>query len=572
MKKHKKLLALLLAAIMVMSTLLAGCGSNNDKTPDGGENNKQEDNTSDNNDSNTENESKEPRTVTVIGRDYTNSSRPWWGLEQYPEWHAGKLFDSKLEAIGVKMDIETLPCEQYSDMFKTRFASWLDMPDIINATPMPNSEIVAAGQSGKLWEVKELLDTYDEDGSIWEFMNTVAPNGMKMIGDENGDIWWFPYVCGDSVEGLSSTGYTFNIRKDWLDAVGEDYQQFYTPDELFDVLVKFREEDANGNGVADEVLHINLTGQWEPISAAFGMCQKYVGALSDGSGVMSKIDHENFPAFIEYCQKLYQAGVWSTEILNEDENILESNRASGDYIYSHATWQEKSVVGYEDTAAYAPLIIDDDGGANGFTMAQRDLPDACYSNFLVNKDCADPQAVADLLDYVYSEEGFQDMEFGVEGVTFEFDENGNRVVIDPNTRITEEDCSRSGLGEVIGNNLVPRVWWGVMSVEEWKANYGSTPYEEKNAFFDVLETANEKGYAFCPSTQPFAMMTTAESEAYNAVATDVETYISELITDLIIGEKSLDDLATYRAEVGEMGLDTMIEIRTAQYDRYMAME
>ena len=73
----------------------------------------------------------------------------------------------------------------------------------------------------------------------------------------------------------------------------------------------------------------------------------------------------------------------------------------------------------------------------------------------------------------------------------------------------------------------------------------------------------------CPSIQPYSLPTDAEREVLNAKSTDVKTYINELILDLIIGNKSLDDLPTYRAELTDLGLDEMIAVYQARYDRYM---
>jgi len=359
-----------------------------------------------------------------------------------------------------------------------------------------------------------------------------------------------------------------SIRGDWLEAIGKEWKPFYTPEELFDILVAFRENDVNGNGVEDEVLNFNLASEWEPISACFGMGKEYIYVLSDGSGVQCKLDHENFPAFIEYCQKLYEAGVFSTEVLSGNE-ILSGNRASAVYDYYMASYLEPTIVGFEETARYAPVVLDDDGGVNGYQIPSGDNADMCMDAWLVNKDCEDPQAVVDLLDYIYSDQGNLDMFYGIEGVTYEMVDGNPQWLVD----YGEMRTAASGvcpLWQVVTCNILPGTLYSVSTDEEqFKKDNHKEGYPEKIAFLDVMLDSKKREVPYSPTDKPYAMASAAETEAWNKVSTTVEAYLSELILDLILGNKSLDDLPEYRQEVGELGLDTMIEIRQARYERYV---
>lgn len=569
--KWNKWLCIALACIMVTG-MLAGCGAS--EQPAVEDQPKVESEAGDAETDETAEESaeevKELRTVSVIGVDEPNAAREWWTVENFPEWEAGKVWNAKMESIGVELDIETIARDQYDEAMKTRQDAWLDMPDVIRAVGS-YTDWIGYGQSGYIWNIKELLEQYDEDGSIWAYMEKIGGDAFNTILDENGDLWWFPYVLSQGVEGRPSSCFTLNLRADWLEKIGVEYKHFYTPEEILDILVKFQEEDVNENGVADEVIDINLASEWEPFSAAFGMGRGYIYALSDGSGVQCKLDHENFEEYIKYCQELYKAGVFNTEILNEGNNILESNCASAIFDYNGATYNEQAVTGYETTARYAPVFVDDDGGENGFIIAGADSPFAVMNGFLVNKDCKDPQAVVDLMDFVFSDECSDLFYYGVEGISWEYDpEVDGKVYIDVTSAYDGTAPETCPLNNVVGNNLVPSALNIVKSFKTWEAAQNREGYPEKDEFSLVaLREANERNIPYYSGTQPFAMMSSAETEAYNAVATTVETYINELLIDLIIGNKSLDDMELYRAELKELGLDTMIEIRTAQNNRYM---
>lgn len=51
----------------------------------------------------------------------------------------------------------------------------------------------------------------------------------------------------------------------------------------------------------------------------------------------------------------------------------------------------------------------------------------------------------------------------------------------------------------------------------------------------------------------YPLTTDEEQETLNEITNTLETYAKELLVDLILGNKSLDDLATYQAELEKLG-------------------
>ena len=514
----------------------------------------------------------EVRKISCVGMTYTNASRPWWGPENYHDWETGKLFDQKLADMNIELEMELISPEQYDDTMKSRLASNLDLPDIIRAVGS-QSDWIDYGKNGMTWNITELLETYDADGSIMDYIREVCPTTLGTILDEDGTLWWFPYAYRYVCDAGAGSAFLMCLRVDWMENLGMEFKNFYTPDELYDILVAFREKDANGNGVADEVLGFNPASEWEPISAGFGIGQKYIYALNDGSGVQCKLDHENFPAFIEYCQKLYQAGVFSTEILNSDNGIEVGNRASAIYNYNAQAWVEASIAGYEDTAEYAGIVIDDDAGANGYMLPCSDNEDMALLGWLINKECKEPQAVVDLMDYIYSDQGNTDFYWGIEGVSFEY-KDGVPQHIGTNDDLYGEDSTISPLWQVVTANCLPATCFVDLRghMDAFRKEQTQEGMDYKNMALDVLLDAEARDIPRVEQVQPFAIATDAEQEVLDAKYNDVYTYMNELIMDLILGNKSLADLDTYRAELTTLGLDDVIEVYRARYDRYMTFQ
>ena len=52
------------------------------------------------------------------------------------------------------------------------------------------------------------------------------------------------------------------------------------------------------------------------------------------------------------------------------------------------------------------------------------------------------------------------------------------------------------------------------------------------------------------------------------IMTDLSTYSSETLMNLILGRLDLDDWDTYISELQSLGLDEYLAIQQARYDRY----
>ena len=50
---------------------------------------------------------------------------------------------------------------------------------------------------------------------------------------------------------------------------------------------------------------------------------------------------------------------------------------------------------------------------------------------------------------------------------------------------------------------------------------------------------------------------------------DIETRVKEMMTNFVMGRESLDKFDEYVDGLYSMGLDKVLEVRQAQYDRYL---
>lgn len=566
----KKFLSLLLALVMVLG-LITGC-TNND-TPDTtvGSGDSQPN-------AGTTETPKELRTISILCVKNKMSMYPAMDFENWENNETYQVFTAKLAELGLKLEYEVIEAEQYDEAVKTRLIAGVNLPDIVYNPNLSDAEAISLGQAGVVLDCMELINTYDADGSILSYMYEVAGTAMPKIVTEDNQMFWFPYVSGrlfvdengellennrgDSVRCML-------VRKDWMDACNIEYKYIYTPEEVYDMLATFRQEDANGNGVQDEVIGTFGTRFTTGFEAAFGLGYRLMSAPTDGSGVLCNVYADGFADYIRLLQKLYQANLIDSAVLNGDD-VLNTNRAATTLSYAAEDWLEEGIVGFENTALFVPIIIDVDGGADGFNLPVCDNVQTLYTKWFVTSECEDLQAVVDLMDFIYTREYADLAKYGLEGVTYEIDEAGNRIYLEGHPNY-EEGSTAFPLENTVATNALPNNVYEVVTKELCLSNLTTKEYYAPKVEFVTWLWDNWESATYTDNKGPWAMATEEESEIIAKYEAQINTYVNELILDLVIGEKSLDNLDQYIAELESIGLKEYVAVYEAQYARYQAI-
>ncbi len=171
--------------------------------------------------------------------------------------------------------------------------------------------------------------------------------------------------------------------------------------------------------------------------------------------------------------------------------------------------------------------------------------------------CKDPVLLAKWFDYFFTDEGSMLCSYGVEGESYNLDENGKPVFID-----------------YISHNpdhLAPIQAWGKWTADGIPHNYYWT--REIN---DSLVGSGAEAQAIWDSnwvdTNTFPNVTRNKEEAdlYSSIMSDIETRVAESIVKFIIGTNSMDDWDAFVDGLYSMKLQDAIDVQQAAYDRFMA--
>lgn len=261
-------------------------------------------------------EAKEEKLVVAI---QTNSF-----ITDYEDNYFTHYMEDKL---GIDIEFYLLPTS--SDEVKTKISlmasSGEDLPDVLLVDGCLSTEsILQYGSSGVFLSLNEYLGDSEkmpnynkipeEDKVIMEAAQTMADGNMYSLSKYEPMTW-------------NATPYRNFINRAWLDKLGLEVPK--TTDELKEVLIAFRDQDPNGNGVADEIgiYGMQSGGYGQNVTAslmnAFTFWNGSVnGGLTlndDGTQVIAPFTTEEWKQGLLYMNDLYKEGLLSPSIFIDDE-------------------------------------------------------------------------------------------------------------------------------------------------------------------------------------------------------------------------------------------------------------
>ena len=242
------------------------------------------------------------------------------------------------------------------------------------------------------------------------------------------------------------------IRKDWLDKLGLKVPK--TTDEFLAVMKAFTEKDPDGNGKADtygygaflEVSGPNegLGRRLDPIFGAFGVAGTWNLSSAKTAGLNI------------FKPEYYDALVFVKKMV--DEKVIDPNWLSYKKDDFRAAWKQgRFGIMREQNAAYASegnykpfdnnfpegswIVVDPPVGPKGKSAAG--TYSQAYRMYAVSQKAAKAgkmEKIAELLEWMSSDEGYYLLGWGQEGVNYVFDKNGVPTTVglaDPSKGYTE---------------------------------------------------------------------------------------------------------------------------------------
>ena len=381
------------------------------------------------------------------------------------------------------------------------------------------------------------------------------------------------------------------MSKAWLANVGKEVPA--TLDELYDVLVAFKEQDANGNGDPNDEIPFSLTFDGQSgqrvefiLKAAFGVysCSMNYQLQADSENKVYLAETtENWKNYLTYMHKLYAEGLLDNECYTQTTDEFHAKMYAdrvgffGDWNEGlFSTWEGKDA-SYEKEFAYICYFNNVETGENNITL---------YPNYtsntrnMISASTEYPIQCCQLIDLMFNDEFIVIANFGIEGETYDIvtDEFGN-TIRDRTPYYEKMKDEYSSYSEWERQYLIPGKFYNMVLFSEGMTIVSNATDEELEAYIaaenapDYLSPAiHEKGRRGADNfydSFPFLVYTTEESDRISTLKTDLTTYLKSMKAQFITGELDIEEnWDAFQAQIQSFGLDTILEVEQAAYDRF----
>lgn len=484
----------------------------------------------------------EPTTLSYFVADDSNAAI------MTTDWNDNEFYQEMERRTGVHLEFEMVSSADYQTNFNLMIASG-NLADMIYVGASYYAEGVdAAIDDGYFLDLTDLVDEYMPN---YEKVRTSDVQYELLSTTDSGRLGAV-YELRQSKQG---PWLGLWIRQDWLDDLGLDTP--VTFDDYHEVLTAFKNEKG-----ATAPLILNFSGS----DGEFGTMSGGLNVLN--SWQLDETGKVNFGPYMdawkEYVTIMHQ---WYTEGLIDPDFMATDERtadmakvvtgASGLFaaLYTMpSVYEAASEDPNMDLAPVNPPVMNE--GDEGHIR----LRDSYTSgNTAISADSENWEVALRWLDYLYTEEGALLANYGVEGDTFEFNEDGEPEFTD---KILANENGWT-MTQTVASYLCPSA--GIANWSDWTRELAGVP-EKDQACYDVWSEFSDDWRL--PSS---VTLTQDESTERAALYADISTIVKEQTAQFISGALDIEsNWDAYISALEASGMERAIEITQAAYDRYLA--
>lgn len=484
----------------------------------------------------------EPTTLSYFVADDSNAAI------MTTDWNDNEFYQEMERRTGVHLEFEMVSSADYQTNFNLMIASG-NLADMIYVGASYYAEGVdAAIDDGYFLDLTDLVDEYMPN---YERIRTSDVQYELLSTTDSGRLGAV-YELRQSKQG---PWLGLWIRQDWLDDLNLDTP--VTFDDYHEVLTAFKNEKG-----ATAPLILNFSGS----DGEFGTMSGGLNVLN--SWQLDETGKVNFGPYMdawkEYVTIMHQ---WYTEGLIDPDFMATDERtadmakvvtgASGLFaaLYTMpSVYEAASEDPNMNLAPVNPPVMNE--GDEGHIR----LRDSYTSgNTAISADSENWEVALRWLDYLYTDEGALLANYGVEGDTFEFNEDGEPVFTD---KILNNENGWT-MTQTVASYLCPSA--GIANWSDWTRELAGVP-EKDQACYDVWSEFSDDWRL--PSS---VTLTQDESTERAALYADISTIVKEQTAQFISGALDIEEnWDAYISALEASGMERAIEITQAAYDRYLA--
>jgi len=465
------------------------------------------------------------------------------------------LYQAYQEKTNVNVDLNISSSSGWNEKRNLILASG-DLPDVL----------------GMVGEIN--LATYSNQGvfvKVDEYLDTLAPNFAQVLEERpnhdkamrlpDGHIYSFPRINELPFRNAPDMMY---INTAWLDRLG-----FEVPanlEELFDVMVAFKENDANGNGDPDDEIPFSFIFDEQSAESPWALLGAWGVNDATDAHLMVEDGHVKFaPALsgyrrgVEWFARLWEAGLIDSEVFTHSKRDYFSKGRGGDEpIYGlYFSWMMDSAIKPDWIAQYTavpPLPATADASDPIWTRQR--------GRYLVRDHSAITTAsehveiAVRFIDGLFERETSLQWARGTFGDVLELKDDGTIAFLDPPPGMSSNQLRFSYAPWILG--------WAVSEADYRAMDMDPANNLKMSNFYDLYVPHLPQ----VEDVYPQVFYTPEEAEELSLLQTDLHDYVFRMRAQWVTGEQSIaDGWDDYLATLDDIGLQRYLEIQQTAIER-----
>ena len=462
------------------------------------------------------------------------------------------------------------------------------MPDFFLRTGWSKAETLSYGTQGLIIPLEDMLSQMDN----WTKMNEESPMRKADLTMGDGHI----YTYGGQNECFHCMyQHRMYIYKPWVEKYlgGKNPE---TTEELYDFLKKVKEDDANGNGIADEVPMTGFIGGWasDPTVWMMNSFTQCVNPISNTNPTVAgglvvnngKIEYavmkDEYREGLRYMHKLFKEGLLDNQTFLQDNTQFSATMdpSEGNKVAVYANggvensefWQQVDGE-WQNWEILAPVA-----GPDGVRYSGRCIQtyfEGCLGT--ISSTCKYPEIVVALFDWMTSEDAVHHIGGGPEGIGWNYTSEG--VSLSGGTPTYEQYAipedydyvKDGGLSKTYANYRYTPDAMLQRGSAEYRGNLRvEDPDHSTEYFFQQCAELYDK---YSPPIDTLVPNMSFEEDDARIVTESTLTiggYVNQALVQFIDGSMDIEkDWDSYIEKLKSMGVDEYIAAYQRAYDAYM---
>lgn len=480
----------------------------------------------------------------------------------------------------IKIDWIVVPGESLTDRVNISLSS-NDMPDIYATCGITQTQQQVYGPQGAFVPLNEYIELYGEN---FQLMQSKVEGLTELMTMSDGNIYCLPGIekCVHC-EGSNKMW----VNREWLEAL--DMEAPTTVEEFTEMLRRFKDEDPNGNGVADEIPLLTFNGGWHSTVLSGWLTNPYVYTtpdndymyVEDGQIQLSYMQDGWRDAMV-WLNSLYEEGLFYDQslVINQDQarQLCASDGETAN-VGCFPSGTPNTVPGddasqWSDYIALSPI----EGPAGRYATWQP-YSSIVPTDFVITSACENPAAAFRWGVEQYGRDINTRKRYGIEGENWAYVTPGENGIpadaIDVNSgEPAEIQTFIDGVGWSDEQNFcwrdIPGLKCDTPDVPELRYNKLITGDYDTNFEIRIVEDTINYMEDYYPDIDMCVMPLIYDDEQSAVLAnteTVVQSYVEEMAAAFITGTADPEaDWDSYLNELKVKGVDQLLEIYQAAYD------